>query len=239
VLPVTEGVEVVGWADGSRSQRMLFVNESGQIVGFGSKLLAGFPYDLQSPETPSSLGWVGFINLSFESKSFSTYLIDRRTGKIIPIGVSSAIPATTSVSLNDAGPSIAGLKWQMDRSWRLEGVPRGLEFGTNPPEPFYASWSGSDRNTGQISSSKFDAPANSCIILPVLHGPSVSGLSVEISDADTNSVLALAPMRDADIHWRFWRFPLSPAAKHLRITAEDHGQNWGQWLAIGQPSECR
>jgi len=239
MLPITGGVEVVGWADGSRSQRMILVNESGRIVGFGSKLLAGFPYDLQSPETPSSLGWVGFINLSFESKSFCMYLIDRRTGKIIPIGVSSAFPATTSVSLNDAGPSIAGLGWQMDQSWTLNGVPPRSQFGTTPPKPIYASWSGTDRNTGQIVSSNFGAPANSCIILPVLHGPSVNGLSVEITDADTNSVLAGAPMQDVDIHWRFWRFPVAPTAKHLRITAEDHGQNWGQWLAIGQPSECR
>lgn len=238
-LPIEGGVEVVGWADGSRSQRLVLVNESGRIVGFGKRLLAGFPYELQSPETPSSLGWVGFINLSFDAKSFRTYLMDRRTGQIIPIGVPSDIPTARAVALKDAGPSIGGLDWQMDRSWTVSGVPRGLQFGANPPKLFYGSWSGTDWNTGQIISSNFGAPANSCIILPVLHGPSVSGLSVEIRDADTNGVLAVAPMQDTDVHWRFWRFSLPPAATHLRITAEDQGQDWGEWLAIGQPSHCQ
>jgi hypothetical protein len=90
-----------------------------------------------------------------------------------------------------------------------------------------------------MTSSDFYAPANSCIILPVLHGPSVSGLSVEIIDADTNRVLEAAPMQDADIHWRFWQFSLTPTIKRLRISAEDQGQELEQWLAIGQPSECR
>jgi hypothetical protein len=238
-LPIEEGVEVVGWADGSQSQRLVLVNESGRIVGCGRKLLAGFPYDLHSPETPSSLGWVGFVNLSFETKSFRTYLIDRRTGRITPIGVPSDIPSTTAVAVNNAGPSIAGLDWQMDRSWTLSGVPAALQLGANPPKLFYGSWSGTDRNTGQIISSKFAAPANGCIVVPVLHGPSVAGLSVEIRDADTNGVLAVAPMQDTDIHWRFWRFSLPPSATHLRITAEDQGPDWGEWLAVGQPSQCR
>jgi hypothetical protein len=209
------------------------------MVGFGRKLLAGFPYELQSPETPSSLGWVGFINSTFESRSFSTYLIDRRTGRITPIGVPSTIPATKAVPVNQAGSVIAGLEWQMDQSWTVNELPRGLQLGPNPPRLFYASWSGSDRNTGHITSSNFSAPANSCIVLPVLHGPSVSGLSLEIIDADTNRVLEAAPMQDADIHWRFWSFSVVPTAKRLRISAEDQGQDSGQWLAVGQPSECR
>jgi hypothetical protein len=209
------------------------------MVGFGRKLLAGFPYELQSPETPSSLGWVGFINATFESRSFSTYLIDRRTGRITPIGVPSIIPATKAVPVNQAGSAIAGLEWQMDQSWTINELPRGLQLGPNPPKLFYASWSGSDRNTGHITSSNFSAPANSCIVLPVLHGPSVSGLSLEIIDADTNRVLEAAPMQDADIHWRFWRFSVAPTAKRLRISAEDQGQDSGQWLAVGQPTECR
>jgi hypothetical protein len=238
-LPIERGVEVIGWAEGSRSQQMVFVNESGRIVGFGRKLLAGFPYELRSPETPSSLGWVGFVNLGFEEKSFRTYLIDRRTGRITPIGTLSTIPITRAVALSDVGPSMSGLEWQMHRSWTAEGVPRASQFGKNPPTPFYASWSGSDRNTGQITSSDFSAPANGCLILPVLHGSSVTGLSVEIIDADTNAILEVAPMQDADIHWRFWRFLLTPTAKRLRITAEDQGQGLGQWLAIAQPSACR
>jgi hypothetical protein len=239
ILPIQDGVEVIGWAEGSRSQRLVFVNESRNIVGFGRKLLAGFPYDLQSPETPTSLGWVGFVNSSFENKSFFTYLIDRRTGRITPIGGRSAIPTARPVAPTDAGPLISGLAWQMDPSWTVNGIPRASQLSTSPIRLLYGTWTDEDHNTGRITSSDFSAPANSCIILPVLHGRSVNGLSVDIVDADTNRVLESAPMQDVDIHWRFWRFLPTPRAKRLRITAEDQGQDSGQWLAIGQPSQCR
>jgi len=92
------GVEIVGWAEGSRSERIVFVNESGRIVGLGGKLQAGFPPELQSTDTPSSLAWVGFINSAFETRSFLTYVIDRHRSGIAPIAGPSVIPA---VAAND------------------------------------------------------------------------------------------------------------------------------------------
>jgi hypothetical protein len=238
-LLVSGGVEVLGWADGPRFRRVILVNETGRIVGLGEKLLVGFPPDLESQDTPRSLAWVGFINSSFASKSFSAYAIDHNRKGIVPIAGPSAIPATTAAPVENVGAPIIGLEWRMDPNWSVNGVPLNSQFGTTPPKRFYGSWSGSDRNTGQLRSSKFDAPVNGCIVLPVLHGPSVGGLSVEIRDLDTNGVLAVAPMQDADTEWRFWRFPLAPSVKHLRITAEDRGRDSGQWLAVGQPSQCQ
>ncbi len=239
IRPVLGGVEVEGWTEGSRSQRIVFVNDSGRIVGLGGKLLAGFPPELQSMITPSSLAWVGFINSAFPTKSFSTYVIERRRPGIALIAGPSAIPAVTVAPLENVGAPITGLEWRMDPSWTVNGVPPGSQFGTTPPKRSYGSWSGSDANTGQLRSLKFNAPVNGCIIVPVLHGISVDGLSVEIRDPDTSRVLAVAPMEDADNYWRFWRFPLAASAKHLCITAEDRGKDWGQWLAVGQPSQCQ
>ncbi|MGI8961328.1 MAG: hypothetical protein ACR2IV_16510 [Bryobacteraceae bacterium] len=90
-FPVSGGLEIVGWTDGPRPERFVFVDEFDRIVGLGRKLSAGFPPDL-SRDAPSSLTWVGFINLGFESKSFSTYSFGPHEGRPIPI--TGAIPVT-------------------------------------------------------------------------------------------------------------------------------------------------
>jgi hypothetical protein len=103
-VSVPGGLEIVGWADGSRSQRVIFVNEAGQIAGFGGKLPAGFPPDLQSDNTPSSLAWVGFINSRIASRSFSTYVIDRHRKRLAPIGNMIVIPANPHAPADETHP---------------------------------------------------------------------------------------------------------------------------------------
>jgi hypothetical protein len=109
-LLVSGGVEVLGWADGPRFRRVILVNETGRIVGIGEKLLAGFPSDLESQDTPRSLAWVGFINSSFASKSFSAYAIDRDRKGIVPIAGPSAIPSVAAVAVNQGSPAISPLE---------------------------------------------------------------------------------------------------------------------------------
>ncbi|MGI9071326.1 MAG: hypothetical protein ACR2JB_08430 [Bryobacteraceae bacterium] len=92
ILPVSGGLELVGWTDGSRPERFVFVDQSARIVGLGRKLPAGFPPAL-SRDTPPSLAWVGFINLSFGSKSFSTYSFGHHQGRPTPIAGPSPITA--------------------------------------------------------------------------------------------------------------------------------------------------
>ncbi|MBV9155572.1 MAG: hypothetical protein JO097_04875, partial [Acidobacteriaceae bacterium] len=63
-FPIRSGLEVVGWADvlpfrGVQYDWIVLTNELGQITGFGQRLPAGFPADLQSTHTPASLAWVG------------------------------------------------------------------------------------------------------------------------------------------------------------------------------------
>ncbi|MFL6353131.1 MAG: hypothetical protein ACJ74Z_14960 [Bryobacteraceae bacterium] len=92
VSPVSGGVQVVGWTDAPRPERFVFVDESGRIVGLGRKLPAGSPPDLP-PDTPRSLAWVGFVNLTFQSKVFSTYSFGPHEGRPAPIAPTSSIPA--------------------------------------------------------------------------------------------------------------------------------------------------
>ncbi|HTU45472.1 MAG TPA: hypothetical protein VMF91_10445 [Bryobacteraceae bacterium] len=240
-FPVLDGVEVAGWADESRLRRsrgwILLANESGQIVGFGRKLPAGFPGALENPRTPPALGWVGFVNLNYPTKSFSAYVIEN--GSLFPIQGSASVPDVQVSTWERAGPQIQGMQWQMDPSWTINSPPPPGIFGQGPHKPVYWSWSGADHNTGRITSSVFNAPANACMILPVLQGPKDGGLSAGVVDAEKGQMVASVPLQDTVHQWVFWRLPLPPQVRRLRIVAQDLGTSWGEWLAIGNPSQCK
>jgi hypothetical protein len=93
IHPVSGGLEIVGWTDGARPERVAFVNESGRIIGLGRKLPAGVPPNLP-PDTPSALAWVGFINSNFESNSFVTYSFGPHSGRPTPVIGRSSVPAS-------------------------------------------------------------------------------------------------------------------------------------------------
>lgn len=240
--PVTSGVEIAGWADESSLQRnykwVVLTNEQGQIVGFGEKLPAGFPGTLPAWQMPPSLGWVGFVNLRVPAKMVSAYLVDDRRIGLFRVGDAIALPIARLASLQQSGPSLPGVTWSGDQSWATGRLPLVIP-GDAPNGPIYSSWAGSDRNTGEWQSSVFAVPTNGCVILPVLHGPRVEGLSVTLADADSNEVLAAAPMEDDDTRWNFWRVPVPPSTHRLRMTAADKGLGWGEWVAIANPAECR
>ena len=241
-FPVYGGVEVMGWADGSLLRRtftwVVLANERGQIIGFGKRLAAGFPAILVSDNTPPSLAWVGFTNLSIPAQSISAYAVDARRGGLFRIAGSVPSPAVRSTSLEGTAGVVPGVTWQKDAIWS-DMLPARVIFGQTPPGVAYASWSGSDANQGQIVSSTFPSPANSCLTLPVLHGPKGGGLSVEVIDAETGQSIASAPIQDGDTRWEFWRVPIFPAVHNLHVVARDNGKEWGEWLAIASPLTCR
>jgi hypothetical protein len=239
VFPAHLGLEVVGWADDSHQYRpaqwVLLTNEDDQIVGFGRKLPAGFPRELRAPSVPYSEGWVGFVNFQIRARTYSAYLINR-AGLSRLGGVVSA-PSINAAIRQEIGVPIPDIRWRKDPAWTLNGIPHA-NFGAGPPGPIYGSWSGADINTGQIVSSSFPAPANRCLILPVLPGPDIGGQSVEVFDADTGELFAEIPMQQRELVWGFWRLSVPASAKHLRIIARDYGQAWGQWVAISDPTGC-
>jgi hypothetical protein len=239
-FPVLGGVELSGWVDTAQlrtySGWLLLANEAGRIAGFGRKLPAGFPYALENPRTPFSLGWVGFANLKYPAKSIRAYLI--RPAGLFPLAGSMPVPDVQLTTAQEAGPRIPGLSWHMDNGWAASNLPQNRFFGQAPQQPFYSTW-GDDTRTGRITSSVFSAPANACVILPELQGPRADHLFAGIVDSDTNQVIAEARFQNTAKAWTFWRFPLPDSAKRLRIVAEDNGRAWGEWLAIGNPSLCR
>ncbi len=237
VFPVLGGLEVVGWLDTSgqhlQPQWILLTNEKRQIVGFGRKLPAGFPSYLNAPDVPYSLAWAGFVDLQIRSQTYSAYVVTK--AGFLRIQGSFSPPSVSSAARKDLGPVLSGIQWQTGSGWALSAALTPLRFDTPPPGRIYSSLSGTTP-TGRIVSSTFAAPANGCLILPVLHGPSIVGQSVDILDADTGSVLMHAPMQNEDVQWEFWRWSVPSSVKHLRISASD--EDAGAWTAISDPTEC-
>lgn len=241
-IPVRGGLEIAGWFDTSQTnfrhaQWVVFANEAGQMAGFGRKLPAGFPDSIDSPRMPPSLGWVGFINLKYPVKTFTTFLIDRRG--LIPLQGSTSIPDEQIVDGRSVGAQVAGIQWQMDPAWSVNGIPANWPFGYPPRGPVFGSWSGDDANTGRLTSSVFAPPADGCLVLPVLQGPRGGNLSASIVNPQNNQAVAQVRFDNGPNAWKFWEMRIPSAVTQVRIIADDRGKGWGEWLAIASPSKCR
>jgi len=75
--------EVQGWAEDET--RVIFVDETGRIVGFGMRPGAG-PVELYTTDVPRKLAFTGFIRGEFGEHGFSAYTVDARGRKIYRLG---------------------------------------------------------------------------------------------------------------------------------------------------------
>jgi len=236
--PVESGIEIVGWTEPEKdgSEQIVFLNERREIVGFGRKLSAGFPTDLRTLAIPTSVAWVGFVNLKYGARTVSPFFLSR--GRLQPIG--GAVPITNNIQRvrDDEGVLLNGIMWHMDPTWTLNGIPTAPYLGNVPRSAIYGSWSVDDHNQGQIESSIFPAPSTGCLLVPVLHGLFIDHASIQILDADSGAIMRSIPMQNGDSGWQFWKLRLEKSNQRIRILARDRGSEWGQWVAIAQPSEC-
>jgi hypothetical protein len=75
--------EVQGWVDGVA--RVVFVDETGRIVGVGMLPKAG-PAELYSTDVPANLAFTGFIRGEFGAHQFSFWAVDRKGNKMYRMG---------------------------------------------------------------------------------------------------------------------------------------------------------
>jgi hypothetical protein len=241
--PLESGLAVLGWTDSPRRiwhpQELVFLDGQKRIIGFGRKLPGGLPHGLASSETPQSIGWLGFVNLSFRSKSFSPYAVEGRGRTLVPVGKPTAIPPVRILDYDQVGASIPPIQWDVQGSWIQNGPLPGAPINRPPAISYYESYAGSDANTGVLTSAPFARPSGNCLVLASAHGPSVEGLSETLINADTRETIASAPQIGADTKWSFWAVDLPPDAQRLQIVSEDRGRDWGQWLSIGEPHLCK
>ena len=239
VFPVEGGFEITGSAPlGLRASNVVFVNERNIIVGFGEEIEAGVPAVIPQEYAAPGKQWVGFINSVYGSRSFSTYLVTQGAHAKCLIEQSKALGDTRQITEASVGPVIAGVTWD-GAGWTKDALPPGVTEINSVAKTFWSSWNGADQNTGRVTSSGIGVPANGCLALSIIHGPSIGGLTVRVIDAGTSRELGSVPMRGGESGWRFWRIPLSSNAPKVRIVAEDNGTHHGEWLAIAPPLECR
>lgn len=245
LYPVESGLELLGWSDFPRQilkpEQLIFLNEKRQIIGFGRKLAEIFPWGLGSLNTPPSLAWVGFVNLTIPSQTVVAYRIDERDHALVQLGDPASlasIDGIKSVPYAQMGPTLPDVHWQIQGSWQKNGSLIANPLGNAPPDDRYESWVGSDLNTGELVSGDFEAP-NGCLIIPAAHGPSIENLHIHVVDAKTSAVLKSVPLFGVDGSWRYWQLQVSDGTSRVKIIAEDHGNQWGQWLALGEPHSCR
>ncbi len=237
-FPVEGGIELAGWADPDRrgSQQIILVNEKGNIAGFGGKLPAAFPLDLRNGRTPFSEGWVAFANLKYAAQSITPFLLNR--GSMHPMGSPIAVNSSLTRVPQDVGLLLTTFEWQMDPTWKRDAIPALRDPGNVPRGAVFGTWSRDNRNTGDLTSSAFDAPITGCLLIPVSHGMFVPGLSLSLVDASDGRVVQTIPMQDGDMGWQFWRLVVQAATPRLRIVARDQGSGWDEWLALATPSAC-
>jgi hypothetical protein len=236
-MPVLGGVEVVGWAEPDRdgSERIVFVNEKGNIVGFGGKPHAAFPSDLRTMTSPVRESWVGFVNLAYAAKAVSTFFLSR--GRLHPIG--SPVTMTSSVlRVRRQEGTLLPLEWQHDAAWHINGIPPDPYPDYLPQGPTLGTWTKAAGSTGHLTSSTFVAHKGGCLIIPIDHGPLVRGLSVQVVDAYDGRSLITLPLQNGDLGWQFWKINVDTEVEGLQISAAVDSSGWGEWLGIGQPSAC-
>ena len=238
VFPVVSGLEIAGWAAAGASgfEQVLFTDENATVIGFGRR--RRLPAELATAGVHAGTAWLGFISAKFPARQFSAYIWDPSGQELWRLPATYEAPTITQVAAPDVGPEIKGVEWQMDPSWTRDGTGPDKLYGLAPSGLVYGTGRAAAGRIGQIASSGIPSPKENCLIIPVLHGWSTAGLSVELLDSETGKSLGQVPMLDGDIHWSFWRVPIAAGTKSVRLVASDAGQTRDQWLAIASPAKC-
>jgi len=241
VSAVYYGFRAEGRARDSQTNRppadIVLTNPSGMIVGFGATWSGGYPHRPgdRTPRSLSGSDWAAFARAGHVSGSLQAYAIVGSGKTACPLGAPQQVPPVIPADASMAGAPIPISNWQTDPAWTRNGHHPSV--GTPAGEVLYGSYSGSDANQGTLTSAPFEAAGQACVVLPVAHGPSITGQSVRLVEDGSGKTVATIPL-DANGFWQYWLIDLQEPAK-LRIVAEDKGAQWGQWVAVGEPHECK
>jgi|GEM_PF-1300390 len=125
----------------------------------------------------------------------------------------------------------------LSSSWTRDGYPPGMSV-QGWKHPFYASWTGSDGNTGDMHIGPFEACGD--VIVPFAVGPIRNGteLLIERTIDGRRETLTSGPPPQT-ITWSAIRIPAGASCATYSIEARDHGEGYGQWIGVGLPVELR
>jgi hypothetical protein len=187
------------------------------------------------------LAWVGFANRSIPSESIAAYKIGKNGRTIYRFGEAFSLKALeniTSIAPKQAGPALPPGEWTTTTPWRTNGNLPDTPHGEKPRGKYFDDWRNGNTDSGELVSPLFKI-SNSCVVIPVAHGVSVTNLKIRISDSAGSATLASIPMFGADQGWRYWQMRIPGQVPAIRVVASDFGRDWNEWMALGQPLSCR
>ena len=239
---ITDGYLAAGWALDLRTLRppadIVLVNPAGLIVGLGQTRPGGYPIIGADPgrRPPSDRDWIGFARARWTPGLIQAYAIVHGGDMACPIGSPSQAGAVRTIAVSQVGARIHISAWKADPAWTLNGFHPSV--GTLNGEVLYGSFSGNDANRGILTSAPFETAGHTCVAVAVAHGPSVGGQSVRLVEPAGGRLVQSIPMSETTGNWQFWAVELQ-GIDRLQIVAEDRGNQWGQWVAVGEPHWCR
>lgn len=243
IPPESDGVAAAGWAwdrvRGTPVKRVVFVDLQDVIVGFASGGWSRPDAPRAAPAVRSrEAGWRGFAKVAGREPIRAYAYLDDGAAACL-VGVHAAptedrigappveVDLSTLGAVIDTGRVLSG-GWTLNGQNPSAGAP-------SVAGAVYGSWSGSDANQGEITIGPFAAPAGR-FALPIVTGPSAGGQSITVKDAETGEVYIDFKPR-VRIQWSALVFTIPPAkaSRPLLVVAADHGSDWGQWMAVGEP----
>jgi hypothetical protein len=138
-------------------------------------------------------------------------------------------PQAVGAAVDNGPPAIEGF-------WAKDGY--NPEAGRPPLDgPAYGSWAGSDAHTGTLRLGPFTVHGQHTLAIPLITGPSNTGMEIKVVDAASGEILALLSPPPRRMKWWLWKVSLPPDRPEMKleVLAKDNGAAWGQWQAIGTP----
>lgn len=76
------------------------------------------------------------------------------------------------------------------------------------------------------------------LTIPIYCGPGIGNIAVQLIDGATGATVKSFPISACRPGWTDWVISSEDMAalKSVKVVARDSGINWGQWLAIGEPT---
>jgi hypothetical protein len=212
--------------------QVILTSQSGTVIGFAA---SGRHFSILTdtliglPESENI--WRGFLKADDNEVIVAYALLSNgfacRFGQSKP-SLNYLIP----VPMDEAGPIIdvpfhAADAWTVNGQWPfIDKLPLN--------DVIYGSWSGKEKNVGEMVAGPLTIGADP-LLIPIVTGPVVNGLSIEIIDTDTGNILAVYTL-PVTMNWQLFKFDFSKEfiGKSVNITMSDQGDGWGEWFGVGQ-----
>lgn len=153
----------------------------------------------------------------------------------MPETLAEVAAAFPSANASDAGAPLVISDVTLSKAFAENGW-----FSSSPPPMLpgrgFGSWAPQgDAGQGETAVTLDVPPGLAAIAIPILTGPTASGMRYSVTDAATGALLAELKDIPPIEAWRFWavELPAGFASPRIIVRVEDQSAEWGAWAALG------